>query len=57
MLALLLKSINYAREVFAELMIKYFSNNLIKNNKLIREFYNYKLINNKNINHIFARLK
>ena len=32
------------REVFAKLNIKYINNSLAKNEKLVREFYNYKLI-------------
>ena len=54
---LLLKLFNYAYKVFVKLKIKYFNNNLIKNYKLIREFYNYKFINNKTVDHTFARLK
>ena len=53
----LLKLLNYAYKMFIKLKIKYFDNNLTKNYKLIREFYNYKLINNKTINHAFTHFK
>ena len=43
--------------MFKELRAKYTDNSLVKNEKLIREFYNFKLDTNETIDHVYNHLK
>ena len=43
--------------MFKELRAKYTDNFLIKNEKLIREFYNFKFDINEIIDHVYSHLK
>ena len=43
--------------MFKKLRTKYTNNVLIKNEKLIREFYNFKLDTNETIDHAYSHFK